>query len=314
MARLENNFTWSASRAGTLRYCDRNYWLSYYGSWGGWEFGSDPEVRLAYTLKNLHNRWTWAGTVVHEAIESVLRRLQGSAEGGDLLFAAPTFDVDEEVTKITTRMREDWRTSRGAGYRNRPKKVFGLMEHEYEDDVPDSDWKKMNNRATKAIGDFLQSDLFAEIKDSDPKTWLPIEKLDQFDFEGTPIWAVLDFGWTKPDGSVEIYDWKTGEMKQDAYRMQLGTYALYMGASRDLGPADVRTRLVFLGDEMQILDIPVSDKDLAWTRSQIRESIASMRGRLEDPATNVARKEDFPKTEDLSKCRGCKFRRLCDRV
>ena len=32
----------------------------------------------------------------------------------------------------------------------------------------------------------------------------------QFDFEGTPVWAVLDFALRRPDGGVDLYDWKTG--------------------------------------------------------------------------------------------------------
>ena len=75
MAELKNEFTWSASRHGSFAYCKRQYWWSYYGSWGGWERHAPAEAREAYMLKNLSSRWAWVGTAVHEQIERILKRI-----------------------------------------------------------------------------------------------------------------------------------------------------------------------------------------------------------------------------------------------
>ena len=45
---LENEFSWSISRARTFKDCPRKYWFHYYGSWGGWEPDADPEARELY--------------------------------------------------------------------------------------------------------------------------------------------------------------------------------------------------------------------------------------------------------------------------
>ena len=45
----------------------------------------------------------------------------------------------------------------------------------------------------------------------------------------------------------------------------------------------------------------------------MRASIAAMRNRLRDKDANVALREDFPMTEEVSRCRVCAFRRLCGR-
>lgn len=313
VAKLENNFTWSPSRHATFERCKRQYWWTYYGSWGGWEYTASGETRAAYILKNLHNRWTWAGTVVHDTIERILRDIQRHATSGALLFQAPEIDVDREVEKVTKRMRENWRESRSGDYHKNPKRHFGLAEHEYEDEVPKAEWAKINARAVRAVRDFLRSDLFEHIRTSDPTRWLPIEELDQFDFEGTPVWAVLDFAHETPDGTVVIYDWKTGEMKKDQYRTQLGVYALYMEASRNKQSDQVETHLVFLGNEMQVLSIPVNEEDLKATRGVMRASIAAMKNRLKNVEQNVAERDDFPLTDDLDRCEVCAFRRLCGR-
>jgi RecB family exonuclease len=312
VAELENRFTWSASRRNTFEYCERQYWWSYYGSWGGWNRDAQPEARQAYILKNLYNRWTWAGTVVHEAIEGVLRRLQ--AAEGQLAFEGAETNVAAEIEAATHRMREQWVESRSGAYRRRPKRSFGLSEHEYDVSVPRAEWQATNQKVRDALKTFLTSELFERIGASDPKTWLPIETLDQFDFEGTGIWAVLDFAWQDPEGHVEIFDWKTGAVKPDANRDQIACYTLYVQSSRGVPPEDVTTHLVYLGRDLQDFDYRMTEDDLQSVREVMRASIATMRERLQDAEKNIAVRDDFPLTEDRSRCQVCAYRRLCGRV
>jgi hypothetical protein len=312
VAVLKNEFTWSASRARTYGYCGRQYWWNYYGSWGGWGRDAPREARDAYMLKNLANRWTWPGTMVHDTIEGILKGMQRDAGQGALGFAAE-IDTDSIVDAATQTMRDQWVESKEEHYRARPKKRFGLIEHEYDVKLPRSDWQLANQKVRDGLRAFLGSELFARIQASDPSTWLPIEMLDKFDFEGTGVWAVLDFGWRLPDGKVEIYDWKTGEVKPEANMLQLGCYALYVGQKYDAPPESVKTHLVYLGATMQEMGFQVTEKDLTATRGEMRASIASMRTRLMDKEENVAVREDFAMTDDLGKCALCAFRRLCGR-
>lgn len=314
MKPLENEFTWSASRDGAFQRCARLYWWNYYGSWGGWERTSPPEAREAYILKNLTTRWAWVGSAVHEAIEGLLRRLQREAHGGDLAFETPA-DVrpEVEVEALTERMRDQFRESREGHYRARPKKAFGLMEHEYADPVTRGEWQGMSDKAREALRSFFASEVYARIRESDPRLWLPIEALGRFDFEGTPVWAVLDFALQTPEGRVEIYDWKTGAVDPQGNRAQLVCYALFVHAEHGVPPERTTTRLVYLGTKPEIHDVTVGPADIAEVSASMRASIAAMRERLKDPAKNVARREDFPLTDDLEKCRVCTFRRLCHR-
>lgn len=317
MAALENVFTWSTSRDGAFQRCQRQYWWQYYGSWGGWDRGAPAEAREAYVLKNLSTRWAWVGTVVHGAIEALLRRHQQAAgDAGELAFEKPrlpSVDVEAEVEALTERMRAQFRESREGHYRARPKRAFGLVEHEYADAVPRAEWQAMNEKAREALRSFLVSDLFQRIRASDARRWLPIEHLGQFDFEGTPVWAVLDFALRTPEDAVEIYDWKTGAVDPVGNRPQLVCYALYVQAAHGVPPERVTTQLVYLGPKPETHAVHVGPSDIQEVMHTMRTSIGSMRMRLVDPARNVARKDDFPLTDDLEKCRVCSFRRLCHR-
>jgi len=313
VAELKNTFTWSASRRSTFAYCERQYWWTYYGSWGGWGRDAPREAREAYMLKNLANRWTWPGTVVHEAIEAVLRGIHGGGTQRGLGFEAQAVDVEAEVEKATKLMREQWVESRSGAYRARPKKRFGLAEHEYDVALPRAEWQAANAKAVDSLRAFFTSDLFRRIRESDPSDWLPIETLDQFDFEGTGIWAVLDFAWRVPGGRVEIFDWKTGKVNPEGNRLQLGCYTLYVGKKFEAPPERVTTHIVYLGEDLQDFSFHMSEEQLVATRGEMRASIAAMRTRLFDKEANVARREDFALTDDLEKCSICKFRRLCGR-
>lgn len=316
MAQLENLFTWSASRDGAFQRCLRQYWWQYYGSWGGWDRGAPGEAREAYTLKNLATRWAWVGTAVHEAIEGILRRrLAPPAPQGLAFEPVPSAarSVEEEVEALTAHMRDQFRESREGHYRARPKKAFGLVEHEYADPVPRAEWQAMSDKAREALRSFLTSAVYARILASDPALWLPIEHLGQFSFEGTPVWAVLDFALRTPEGAVEIYDWKTGAVDPAGNRPQLVCYALYVQAAHGVPPERTTTQLVYLGKTLEVHAVHVAPADIAEVGAGMRASIAAMRSRLKDPARNVAVREDFPLTDDLEKCRVCSFRRLCHR-
>ncbi|MFM8385305.1 MAG: PD-(D/E)XK nuclease family protein [Planctomycetia bacterium] len=317
MGRLENNFTWSSSRDGTFQRCTRQYWWQYYGSWGGWERDGDPEAREAYILKNLTTRWAWVGSAVHESIEGILKSHQAaSGPAGELAFGRPralAVDEGKVLDALTERMRREWAASRDQAYRRRPKQVLGLMEHEYGDAVPREEWAAMHDKAREALRGWLQSAVFERIRESDPRCWLPIEQMDKFDFEGTPVWAVLDFGMHTEDGGAEIYDWKTGAVDPQGNRAQLVCYALYVRERFGVPTERVTTRLVYLGSRVEVHDVRVAQPDLDEVAGQVRASIAAMRERLSDAAANIARREDFPMTDDLEACRTCAYRRFCKR-
>lgn len=313
MALLENRFTWSKSRGETFTYCLRKYWWTYYGSWWGWEADAAAERREAYMLKNLHSRWTWVGDAVHHAIEGIFQRLARAGQVGSRLDldGDVAIDPDEEAERLTRSMRTQFRSSREGRYRANPKKAFGLVEHEYGVAVPDVEWREMNRRAVDALRGFLASATFAALAASDPATWLPIEKLDSFDFEGTPVWAALDFGRRVGVGA-EVYDWKTGEERPDANALQLLVYALYVERKFDVPAPRVTGRLVYVNTGAVHIVQP-TPASLEQTRATMRESIAAMRERLRMGGGSDPSSLAFPMTDDRDRCATCAFRRLCGR-
>jgi hypothetical protein len=304
---MENRFGWSKSRAESFDYCLRKYWWNYYGSWRGWEPDASPQAREAWLLKTLHSRWSWVGQVVHTFIERMLKHV--SEEQGSLGLGGGTVDVATEVEALTQTMRSQFRESRAGSYRADPRRFVGLLEHEYGDPVTDDEWREIHRRAVESVQRFLASPTFARLRESDPRTWIGVERLDSFDLDGVPVWVVLDFALRTASGA-EVYDWKTGEERPEDERTQMLCYALYLEAAHRTPPGSVTCHVVNVRTGTSRAFTPTRE-ELAGAREAMRRSIAEMRRRIRDPSENAADMLAFPMTEDLAKCAACAYRRLC---
>ena len=303
MATLENVFSWSKSRAETFRECQRKYYYDKYGCWGGWDAAAAPRVRLTYVLKNLKNRWAWKGETVHHIIEEVLKSLR---QGRPI-------PKDEALGRLTETMRRDFRSSKAKKNYQDPKRNLGLFEHEYGKPMNDEAWKKVHDEAHACLANFYGSALYAELLADDKKSWLVIEDLEEFDFNGCKIFVKLDFA-RKKNGVIEIYDWKTGKSDKEA-SVQMGAYSLYAMGKWRVPLSDIRTYLFNVAAEAPVpVEQPLTERLLEETKAEISRSIADMKSLLSDSAKNIPKApEHFHFTENERACGFCNFYKVCER-
>jgi CRISPR/Cas system-associated exonuclease Cas4 (RecB family) len=308
MARtFSNDFSWSKSRHDKLQECPRAYYLYYYGSWGGWESGAPKEVRELYLLKKLGNRYTWAGSVVHDAIKDALLDWRA----GRPVDAAK---VEERALEL---MRNDFRHSREKAYRTRKyRKTFsGLVEHEYDEPVPDEAWKQNAETVRAALSWFFSSRWPALAQGLKPAQWLEVDAgadFSTFTLDGVKVFAIPDFAYLEADGSPVVVDWKTGKAR-DGYDEQVLGYALYVTQRYRLPLEKVRASLVYLNDGVE-QQVQVDRDAVEGFKERFGESVARMRSLLADPASNTPKDESsFARTEDPNVCARCVFRRPCGR-
>jgi hypothetical protein len=301
VAEIRNEFSWSKSRDEIFRTCPRQYYFNYYGYWGGWEKSAPERTRRIYVLKNLKNRFMWAGEKVHDCIKHTLKNLQ---RGIAIL------DVDEIVSITLDQMRDDFRSSREKRYLVHPK-TCALFEHEYDLDLPDIEWKSVADGVDTCLRNFYRSETFAMLRELPPEDWLEIEDFSFFHLDGTKIWAVIDCSFRTKEG-VAIIDWKTGKATTSDVSLQLSCYAMY-GRER-WGIEPERMRLVeynLLSD--QRVEFVVTKGEIANTTSYITGSIADMTSFLSDVEHNLPKEEAFFKKIDLDRIRSrCNFQKVCD--
>jgi hypothetical protein len=306
VAELQNEFTWSKSRHEKLASCPRAYYLHYYGSWGGWEAAPGSPVRELYVLKKLSSRWQWAGSVVHDALRTLLVRARATGQ---------FWTVEELLDRTRQRARAQWSTSREKSYWREASQIAGLVEHEYGDPVPSAEWKRLWDEVMEgSLRAFYASETFDRIRRAPRAKWLTVDELDSFTFEGTKIWVAIDFAFADEGGVVHVLDWKTGK-ERGVDHTQVGIYTLFAQKKWSVGESAVVGGLVYLstpgGDRVSVSADPAA---LETCRQAMRDSIAEMKARLADAEKNVARPEAFPQPSERAACARCAFRRPCGRL
>ena len=153
MNQIRNEFSWSKSRNEIFKTCPRQYYFNYYAYWGGWEKNTQVRTRQIYILKNLKNRFMWAGEKVHNCIQHTLKNLQRGIT---------VLNVDDIVSITLDQMRDDFRSSKKKRYLIHPK-TCALFEHEYEADLSDAQWIMVAGDVEQCLRNFYNSETFAKI-------------------------------------------------------------------------------------------------------------------------------------------------------
>jgi hypothetical protein len=301
MAELKNEFSWSKSRDEKFRECLRQYYLHYYGSWGGWAYQADERTRRIYILKQLKNRQMWAGEKVHDCIRKSLHNLRNHIE---------PMSEQEAVDTTIEIMRKDYLGSRRGDFWKNPK-TCGLFEHEYGLEIPDSEWRKNAEHVAGCLRTFYRSEVYRMIRGLPASQWLDVEDFSSFVLDGTKVHVVLDFSCRREDG-ILIYDWKTGRSDAKRNEFQLACYTFYAIHKWKVEPVQVMTVEFNLssGKESRYA---LGGGDLEAIRKHISGSMRDMKQLLDDPDANRASEERFAFVEDERVCRYCNFRKVCPR-
>jgi hypothetical protein len=303
MSALANEFSWSHSRHESFQTCLKRYYFAYYASWGGWEETAPARVRELYRLKRLSTRAQWAGHHAHLAIEFLLKNARRDPAGALAASAAP---------HQLELMRREFRDSRSGAYQIDPVHIQGLFEHEYQIAVPAEEWKTTVDRVSRAIQNFLASDLWQEIQTLPDDAFLAVERRAHFLLDGLKVHAVPDLVLRR-NGKVVIYDWKTGASAPAEHRTQLGIYALLAADRWTSSPDEIET-LVYNPALDQRETFSFSAIDLENLREFIRDSADEMLFPLEDPEANIAGDGgSFDCTTREEPCKTCPFLRVCPR-
>lgn len=304
---ITNDFSWSKSRHEKFSECLRAYYFHYYRSWGGWDSRAPEQVRQLYVLKKLHNRYTWAGGMVHDTIKQALQAIRvGRSVDGDAL--------TERAHRL---MQDDYRHSASKAYwREKLRKEFsGLMEHEYAVPVTADEWKQNWETVRSALHWFFNSRWIPLAKSLRREQWLEVDEgfeFSSFHVDGVRVFAIPDFAYLDESGNPIVVDWKTGKARE-GYDDQVLGYSLYVSERYKFPVERVRASLVYLNDGLEH-DVTVDTSAIEGFKGRMKESVEKMRSVLADPNGNVPHPEAFfPMTEKLETCARCVFRRICGR-
>lgn len=298
-----NLFSWSVSRMKEFDFCLRNYYWRRYGSWGGSRADADPEAQDAYVLKYLTDLSNYAGGIIHRTCARFWRDRQ---KGGWL--------SEQRARRDTIRaLYAGIGESKRGGWRRRISSGTHLFEHEYGGDLPEERLAHARQHITRSLAGFYELAMVkrAQENSDDMPQVESIEQRERFTLAGVTVHLVMDLVVQEPDGGRVIWDWKSGgERAVDEF--QGAVYALYGQQAWDLPVDGLRMCIAYLQPQ-RVQEVILTSESLAQARAQIEDSISAMRARLREAKENLADIDDFPMTDDLVRCVGCAFKRLCGR-
>lgn len=292
--------SWSFTRKARFDTCRRRYFYDRF-------WGQDPKLKWKlFEMRNITSLSKLRGQAVHAVISGALRGIRLGV------------DVDIEMAKqsITEILRSKYMESQKRlwHFDNRPpnrklSEIANLHEHYY--DFPNAGECAREARAVswKCIENLMNSELWGEIKASEPRSWMEIDEEDfpHFDIDGIRIYAKIDFAHSC--GAPTIIDWKTGPSSEQD-RKQLILYSLYAESKWDWKPEETELAAVYLYPEFSVDTFHPTPDAVEAVREEVKLGFNQM---LElETAFGPVNIDNFPMTDGRQSCPWCRFRGMCE--
>lgn len=305
MGELQQTYAWSNSRVRLFRECKYKYYLHYILSWTGWNKNAPPEKQKAYLLKNLSSIPMWAGSIVHDIIETVIKN------GRQTKKWMSRKDAKEMAVQA---LRKGWKQSKNEMWKLKVKGNLNLKEHYYNEDIGRDYTDLYKQKILACIQAFYDFSFFGIICSLPNKDWLSLEDFQSFQMKnGEKVAVKIDCGF-RYKNRVVLLDWKTGKLDNNVID-QLTVYAMYamkMGWAK--GPEDIIIVPVFLAAYAQ--DPMCAVPELTVTMPMIKKQaniISQEYPMLLKAHENKDNPDFFEATDNKQRCQWCNFRDMCDK-
>jgi len=280
---------WSSTRWETFRTCQRRYFYQYYA-----RYDREFEQGRIQRLRQLSSIPMTVGTVVHEVLAALLRRLLRTGAEIDTQRFWPY--VERTITGELAQT--------------------GLMEVHYgQRTAPEP--SELMEPARACLETFLASDRYRWVRDqlgSDPRYLIEPPGYGEARLQGMKIYAKVDV-LLEAGGHTVILDWKSGRRDIEKHTRQLLGYAAWAQDNLQVPAEQIRCVVAYLRPEYEEIEKLLTGAELEGLALEVAAEIEQMHSLCQDPQRNIPlNKEHFPLTDNLGYCRHCQFRELCDRV
>jgi len=282
---------WSASRYDTFNFCKRKYYYQYYAKFDT-EFGRE-EIDF---LKKLTSIPLETGSVVHDVIEALFKRLQQS----------PSPINQQKFADFTAKA-----IKRGTS------RTFSEVYYKQLDEVTPAN---IEEKVNACLVNLITSERFkwaSEQAIDSCKDWI-VEPpgFGEVRLGGLKAYCKVDF-LLPFNNEIIILDWKTGKKDEYKHSKQLLGYAAW--AKEHFGDTAfseyaIKPVDVYLYPEYSEMSIEATDEDILKLAEQIRDETQEMYKLCIDVENNIPKnKTEFPLCEKTYLCPYCNYRKLCER-
>ena len=278
---------WSLSRYDLFSICKRRYFFQYYA-----KYDREVSIRRLNRFKQLTNVAMETGTIVHEVIEALLRRLRTTAETIDRpRFLTYADQAIEHSLQGKTFEEVVYGETQAVDADDLRPKVHACLENLLASDR----YRWLVDEAAKASGQWI----------IDPPGYGET-RLDQL-----KVYIKVDVLFPLGD-EIHILDWKTGKIDSGKHRKQLVGYATWASIHFGIAPERVRPTIAYLYPAYEEVQQSFTNADLQAFAVQVRAETNEMYEYCRDIEQNIPLdKADFPRVDDERVCAQCAFRGIC---
>lgn len=302
-------FVWSVTRAKLFQECRRKYYYRYFLAPRARRPDPPPEARHADRLKDLVSLEVWTGQLVHTQLERLLHEWKRGR-----------YPVEAVVlNRARAAMREQFRDSQQFwhGWQG-PYRPALLDRHYYgHDPLPRERAERLRQRVVTSLQEFLDSQIAARIRRTNPRDWLPVDRHASVRLEeGITVKVRPDFAFAEVgDGGrrLQIVDWKTGRGDPEWDPVQVHCYVLYAEQKWGFPAGKIDPWVIYLYPQCHEESLSCDAASVAATRAEIARTCALLDVEADrDDPLSLPPEEWFPMTEDRGRCRWCAFREMCE--
>ncbi|MFM1771340.1 MAG: hypothetical protein RLZZ71_482 [Bacteroidota bacterium] len=285
---------WSVSRFDTFSYCKRKYYYTYYG-----KFDREFPLQKINQLKSLTSEALTIGSLAHDVIEAILKRLQKSTEV-----------IDESRMKNFVKQQVQ---------KYMLDHTFTEIYYKEKESI---DENYIAESVFNAVMIFVKSERFEWVKnlpESSKQQWIIEpdgfgETRIQTDRGELKAYCKVDF--MLPNGrDIYILDWKTGKQDDLKHRKQLIGYSLFASFHFENKFDRIIPILAYLKDGYSEVLPEISEADIENFKDDMYGDTKAMhRMNLDIENNTPVSKDEFTQTESESKCKYCEFKELCGRA
>ncbi|MBN2036020.1 MAG: PD-(D/E)XK nuclease family protein [Chitinispirillaceae bacterium] len=277
---------WSISRYEVFDKCKRQYFYTYYSKY----VPDVPRYKMTL-LRDLTSMPLEIGNVVHDVIETFLRRLQQSDN-----------DIDE------TRFF-DYAGNTTTGYFAKKRFIEEYYGHGSVDP------EKARDKVFACLKNFLGSPcytwIFMKAIRSKENWMIEPEGYGETRLEGMKVYCKMDF-LMPVDEEVHILDWKTGARDEAKHMTQLKGYAAAAASNFNIPWNRIFPKIVYLypayGELELLLDSGSYSAFIETIKNQTQEMLEYCTDRDENIPLPIDR---FPLQASPAVCRQCRYQELC---
>lgn len=278
---------WSVSRYDKFSTCKRLYYYEYYAT----RHDSSVDRNLLLQLRSLTSEALETGHLLHEVIAQILERLRKST--------APV-QLDKLEARVRTLVQDS--LTKNLFF----EEYYGTGTRPSGDVLFEKVWNHVQTFLNSARLSWLIREAIPHAND-----WL-IEPpgYGETRLNGLKAYCKVDFMFPA-EGKIYIMDWKTGKEDEAKQTRQLMGYVAFACDHLQKPAEEVETILYFFRDNTEKI-ASFNGEQIA----QFAESIAAETEAMQACTTDINRniplpKEDFPLTDQTSRCRFCNYRKLC---